>query len=140
MDSYFTSEIFFGNGNNFASIAQIHDKSQVAFGNGNNTTAVRGLFHNSTLAFGNGENAVSVDAMWGSPLLHLGAGTALVKEQLHQSLVVNDSGSTYFGGGFMKTGQGKAESFLQQHFSAAKFPLLLPDQLEVGFQQKFTSH
>ena len=65
---------------------------------------VGGLLHSSTLTFGKGDNSVAVDAMWGRPVLHLGAGTAFVKEQLHQSLVVNDSGSTYLGRGFIRTG------------------------------------
>lgn len=136
-DTYFNSEIFFGNGSNTASMGQIHDNSQVAFGDGNNTMAGRNLLHNSSLSFGKGDNYVFIDAMYGSPLLHLGAGTAFVREQMHQSTVVNGSGSTYLGTGFTKIGHKKAEAMLQQRFNTADFPLSLPNKIEQVFQQKY---
>ena len=139
MNSYFTSQMLFGNGNNTASIGQMQDKTNVSFGDGNNAMAGRSLLHNSSLSFGKGENYVFLDAMLGSPLLYLGAGTAFVKQQLHQSTVLNNSGSTYLGAATANPEQKKAESVLQQRFNTADFPMVLPDKLEQAFEKMYAA-
>ncbi len=138
VNTYFNSEMLFGNGNNTASIGQIHDNSKIIFGSGNNTMAARNLLHNSSLSFGKGENYVFIDSMLGSPQLYLGAGTAFTQAQMHQSTVLNASGSIYLGRSFTNPSHKKAEAALQR-FTTADYPLLLPNKIELGFEKKYAS-